>query len=106
MAPIGPDVKASLVIYFQSGVTRDQISAFSDAVLSRPDPAGRGYDLATGVQSRLRVGPVQGHEGIAITFFADATSEQRERLMAEVKASPLVYKVLEGVAPDDVKKID
>ena len=47
-----------------------------------------------------------GHQGYAITFFEGATPEQRERLIAKVKASPLVYKVVEDVAPDDVKKID
>ena len=106
MVPIGPDVKASFVFYFQRDATRDQISSFSDVVLrGAPHPEGRGHDLPEGVQSILFVG-ADGHYGYAITFFAGATPEQRGRLIAKVKASPLVYKVLEGVAPDEVKKID
>ena len=105
MRPIGPNVKASFVFYFKGDVTSEQIRAFDKEVLSVPHPEGRGEYQAPGVQSTLLVS-VPGHMGYAITFHANATREQRERLMAEVKASPLVYKVLEGVAPDDVKKID
>ena len=106
MRPTGPDVKASFVFYFQRGATRDQISSFSDNVLKgAPHPEGRGHYMPEGVQSILAVG-VDEHQGYAITFHRDAKPEQRERLIAKVKASPLVYKVLEGVAPDDVKKID
>ncbi len=105
MHPIGPDAKASFVIYFQRDATREQIKDFSDNVLSRPRTDGRGEDMPEGVQSILLVS-ADGHKGYAINFFENATPEQRGKLIAAVKASPLVYKVFEGVTPDDVKKID
>jgi hypothetical protein len=43
--------------------------------------------------------PVEGHEGFAITFFPDATREQRAELMRAVKQSPVVYKILETERP-------
>ena len=105
MEPIGPEVKASFVIYFNSGVTDEQISDFSKRVLSRPRSDGRGDDLPEGVRTFLRASSVEGHEAIAITFFPNATAQQRESLIWAVKASSLVYKVLEDVAPADVKKV-
>ena len=106
MRPIGPEVPASLVLYFKPDVTRDQRIAFSDEVLSRPDPEGRGHNLPPGVQSLLRVRAVQGHEGYAITFFPNATDQQRRSLRDAITASPIVYKVLENVSPADVKTLD
>lgn len=107
MIPLGPDVKASLVIYFKKGVSDDQIDHFVKTVLSKPDPQGRGYYSKDGVRDILIVyPPVQDHEGYAVTFFPDATQAQRDELKAAVNASPIVYKVLENVAPADVKKID
>src|SRR5205814_3859623 len=90
MYPIGPDVKASFVIYFNSGVTQEQISDFSKQVLSRPRADGRGADNPDGVQTFLRLSSVQGHDAIAITFYSSATPEQRATLIRSVKISPLV----------------
>lgn len=105
MRPIGPEVRASLVLYFKKDVTRDQTIAFYDEVLSRPDPEGRGHDHPPGVQSTLLVS-TQGHEGYALTFFPNATEEQRRSLRDAIKASPLVYKVFENVSPADIKILD
>ena len=105
MRPIGPEVPASLVVYFKIGVTQAQIRAFSKEVLSRPDPEGRGEYQPPGVQSTLLVS-TQGHEGYAITFFPNATDQQRRSLRDTIKASPIVYKVLENVSPADVKTLD
>ena|SRR2546423_9733889 len=106
MRPIGPEVKASLVIYFKHGVTHDQIEEFWDEVLSRPDPRGGHYHRdGVGTISRIYP-PVQGHEGIAMTFFPDATKEERDEVKRDISSSPIVYKVLENVSPADVKKIE
>jgi hypothetical protein len=105
MYPIGPGVKASFVIYFNTGVTQEQINNFSEHVLSRPRADGRGADHREGVRTFLRLSSVQGHEAIAITFFPSATTEQRSTLIQDVKASSVVYKVLEDVVPADIKKL-
>ncbi len=42
----------------------------------------------------------------AITFFPSATKEQCEDLKRAVESSPVVYKVLENLAPTHVKKIN
>jgi hypothetical protein len=104
--PIGPDLTADLLIYFNINSSQEQINAFQKAVLSRPHPEGRGEYLPPGVRTLLAIGPVEGHEGFAITFFRDATSEQRQELLRAIKSSSLVYKVLENRAPDSVKTLN
>src|SRR5258708_37288734 len=103
MLPIGVGVQASLVIYFKVGTSEEQINGFSKEVLSRPDPQGRGVYNPEGVRTFLRLSAVEGHEAIAITFFPNASAEQREKLKSCVTASPLVYKGLENVAQLDFK---
>lgn len=104
--PIGPTVNADLLIYFNSGLSQDEINAFSKNVLSRPHPEGRGDYLPPGVRTFLRIRAVEGHKGIAITFFPSATYEQRQELITSIKASPLVYRVLENTTPDSVKTLE
>lgn len=106
MEPIGPGVRADLLIYFKTEVTDAETNLFYKDVLSRPSPDGRGYSNPPGVRTILRLSEVQGHEGVAVTFFPAATREQRENLKRSVQSSSLVYKILENVAPADVKKLD
>ena len=102
MRPIGPTVKADILVYLNSNLSHEEVNTFIKTVLSRPDPEGRGDDLAPGVRTRLALRPVEGHEGIALTFFPNASKEQREELLRSIKASPLVYRVLENTTPDSV----
>jgi hypothetical protein len=104
--PIGPTVKADLLVYFKRDLSQGQINDFINNVISIPDREGRGYDLPAGVRTRLRLRPVEGHEGIAITFFPNATKEQREELLSSIKTSPLVFRVLENTIPDNVKSLE
>lgn len=106
MRAVGPEVKASLVIYFNSGVTNAQVNTFWKEVLSRPDPAAKGYYHRKGVGDIGRTSSVQGHEGISISFFPDATKEEREEVIHDIISSPIVYKVLRDIAPADVKELD
>ena len=105
VVPVGPDAKADFLIYFHRHLSREQIDAFSKNVLSKPDPQGRGYYSAPGLRTQLRLRAVEGHEGIAITFFPNAPEEQRQELIRSIKASPLVYRVLENTSPDSVKTL-
>jgi hypothetical protein len=106
MVPIGPDVKVDLVIYFKAGVSAEQISQFWNQVLSNPHSTGRGTWPKDGISQLLAVFRVEGHEGVAVSFWRTATEGQRQRLKADVSSSPLVFKVLENVAPKDVKTLD
>lgn len=106
MRPIGPDVRASLVIYFKSGVTREEIQKFWTEELSEPNPEGKGYRLRDGIGGILKIAPTQGHEGLAVTLFPKVTPEQRTEIKKTLEESPLVYRILEDVVPMDVKKID
>lgn len=53
----------------------------------------------------LRLHEVEGHAGIAITFFPNATDDQRQELKRSVKASPFVYRVLENTTPESIKTL-
>ena len=106
MRPIGPEVRQNLVIFFKPGVGDKQVEGFFDEFLSKPDPNGKGFYLRKGIREFTRIHPVDGHEGIAISFFPNATNEERETIKRDIRSSPLVYRVLENVAPADVKKID
>lgn len=103
--PIGPTVKADVLIYFNRGISPEESNHFVKSVLSRPHPEGRGDYNAPGVQTILAIRIVEGHEGIAVTFFPNATNEQRQELMKAIRESQLVYKVLENVSPDSVKTL-
>jgi hypothetical protein len=104
MVPIGPDVKADLVIFFDLDATHDQIETFWQETLSIK--SNKGHMSRPGIREILRLLPVQDHEGIAVSFFPNATPAQREDIKVRVKSSPLVYKVLEDVVPQDIKSIE
>ncbi len=103
---IGPEVNADLIIYFKLGVTEEQVATFWHEVLSRRRSDGKGYDLRPGVGMTGRESAVQGHEGISLSFFPNATQAQRDDLERDVKSSPIVYKILKNTAPINVKKLD
>jgi hypothetical protein len=105
MISIGPEVQASLVIYFKHGVTQDQINYFWENVLSRPNAEGLGYWHREGIGMLSSVAEVEGHGGVAVNFLANATEAQRDEIKREVNSSPIVFKVLENIAPLDVKKL-
>jgi len=104
MVPIGPDVKADLVIFFKLEATHDQIETFWQETLSVK--SNKGYWSRPGIREILRLLPVQNHEGVAVTFFPNATPAERDDIKARVKSSPLVYRVLEDVVPLDIKSLE
>lgn len=99
----GPDKVTNLVILFKKNVTHEQIEDFKEKVLSKPHPEGRGLDMQDGVAFQFRL-QAAGYEGIGVNFSTDATLEQRERLKKKIRESQTIYKVLENVAPSDVKE--
>jgi len=103
MYPIGPDVTADLIVYFKTEATHDQIEWFWQNVISYPDPNGRGYAHRPGVGTVGRVDSVENHEGISINFFSNATEAELAQLRRGFDESPIVFTVLENIAPKDVK---
>jgi hypothetical protein len=104
MVPIGPDVKYGLVIFFRVDATHDQIESFWAEVLSYPTQGG--HWTRPGVGGILRLAAVHGHEAVAVSFFPNATEAEREDIKSRVHSSPLVYKVMENVVPQNIKKVD
>lgn len=102
---LGPEVRADLVIFFNHDVTPDQIEDFWSDKLSKPD-TGRGHDFRDGVSQIAKINPVQGHEGISVSFFPNANQAQKQAVERDVRSSPIVYKVLKDNAPADVKNIE
>jgi hypothetical protein len=102
MVQIGPDVKHELVIFFKPDTTHDQIENFWAEVLSYPTQSG--HWTRPGIGGILRLFPVQGYEAVAVTFFPSATQAEREDIKSRVHASPIVYKVMEDVVPQNIKR--
>jgi hypothetical protein len=103
---LGPEVRADLVIFFNRNMTHQQIEDFWLHTLSKPDVQGRGHPQRDGVSQTARIEAVQGHEGISVSFFPNASQAQRDSVENDLRSSPLVYKVLKDIAPADVKKIE
>ena len=103
----GPELKASLIVYFKAGVTEKQITRlFADLQLGL-DIKRRLVKGDREICSSLRIYPaLQNHERIAFTFCEGAAVEDREAIRETIKSSPLVYKVLENTAPVEVRSID
>ncbi len=101
---MGPEVTADLIVYFKADVTHEQIECFWNSVLKYSAPDGH-QSLRPGVGRLSRVESVEGHEGIAIIFFWDAWNSERAQLRREIEASPLVFTVVENIAPQDVKSL-
>jgi hypothetical protein len=101
---MGPEVTADLIVYFKADVSPEQIKSFWDTVLSYSAPDGH-QSLRPGVGRLSRVDAVEGHEGIAIIFFWQAWETERAQLRRNITASPLVFTVVENIAPQDVKTL-
>ena len=90
----GPDHKATLVIYFRRGTTDDQIEAFRSSMV-------KGMEERT---EYLRLLPDQanGHEGVALTFSKDTSSEQVTRYVKTIEGDSCVEKVYRDIAPSAI----
>ena len=92
---IGPDQKASLVVYFRRGTTDEQIEEFRSSMLTG----------TTRPSEYLRLLPSQanGHEGVALTFSMDTHSEQFSRYVEKIEHDDRVEKVYRGMAPTAIQ---
>lgn len=106
MVSIGPEAKADLVVYFKKEASYEDVNNFWEKTFFVPHPEGRGSKVTEGIGLLAKRPPVQGHEAMSVTFRPNITQVQRENLKAAIKSSPIVYKVLENVAPADVREFD
>jgi hypothetical protein len=99
----GPKQYASLVLFFRTDASRQQVTEFHDEILSKPSPYGpnTGLDLPDGVAGEFNIRN-NGYEGFGISFSTDATPEQRDLLERRIKESPIVYRVYKGVIPSQI----
>lgn len=106
MERLGPDVSASLVIYFKLGTTEEQIEQFYQDYLFITRQDGRGEAHRYRIRTNLRLLPVQAnnYDAIAVTFQNDATENQRSSAKDAFESSVIVYKVFENIAPNDINK--
>ena len=91
---IGPDQKATLVVYFKHGTTDEQIENFRYSVLSG----------AVEPLEYLRLLPDQanGHEAVALTYSNDVHSEQLTRYINTIEHDSRVEKTYRNVAPNAI----
>jgi len=105
MVSIGPDQKASAVIYFRKEITQQQVEDFRSTVLMGPALRGRdGRDYPTFVSMYLRLIPSQanGHWAIALTFLDNAPPDKVEAYLATIKADSRVETVFLNTSPNSI----
>jgi hypothetical protein len=93
---VGPEVKASAVIYFRKGITGQQVESFNSSVLMMSAIPQHDY-------LRLLPSQANGHEGIAITFLANAPADKVTAALATIKADNRVENVYLNIAPDSIR---
>ena len=99
---VGPDEKASVVIYFRKGTTDEQIEAFHSTVLEQPgQPMHPEPEYPWFVINYLRLPPAQanGFDGVAVSFRHNVTRADTDPYLAKIRADERVEKVLLDVSP-------
>lgn len=102
----GENIETDVIVFFHAGTDDEAISHFWQNVISVPGRQGKGFAPLPGISAIRRAASVQNHEAITIDFTRHASSQQRELVMNKIRASPLVYKVLEHVVPADVRTLE
>jgi hypothetical protein len=102
----GINYSANLLIFFKLDATDDQIMYFWDEVLGTPRKDGRGINHKPGINGVTASVSVDGHRSVTVSFWPTATSEEKSRVVRDVMASPIVFKVLTDTVPSSVKSIE
>lgn len=90
---IGPDQRATLVIYFKHGTTGEQIEDFGSSVLT-----------GTHYSEYLRLLPDQanGHDAVALTYSNQTRPEQLTSYINHIEHDSRVEKIYRNVAPNAI----
>ncbi|MGA8144392.1 MAG: hypothetical protein WB987_10935 [Candidatus Acidiferrales bacterium] len=101
MHQFGPEVPASLVVYYKLGASKTQIDEFERSQLFRSRSDNGGLEFKPGIRRFLRLGPSQahGHAGFAVDLEGSMQALQRSELTNAISSSPIVFKVYANVAP-------
>ena len=103
MVSFGPDKKASAVIYFRKGITSQQVEVFNSTVLEVPTSQSPGHGHPAFVQTYLRLAQANGHEGIALTFFDNASADKVNAYLTTIRADSRVEKVFLNTSPSSIR---
>jgi hypothetical protein len=94
--------KTSMIIYFRPGTSGEEMGAFDDSVLMVPSRTS-GYDFAGGIIGTMACSGPRGVDAICVDF---ARGASRDEIRTRAQNWPTVLRVLEDVAPADVKPED
>ena len=97
---IGPPTKADLIVLFKPGTDQKLVNQFVENELSVPGADG-GHWHRPGV-SQLVMIHVGNHAGYSVSFWPNATAEQRAEIRRRAERSEVVAKVAENVRLDQV----
>jgi hypothetical protein len=101
MVQIGPNVTASYVVVFDINANQTQINDFVENVLSISD-ANRGHKFRPGLQSLTAVS-VEDREAYSLQWDPSGEIADITQLKDRIKASPIVWRTFENIAPNDIK---
>ena len=104
MAPVGPNVIASVVVMFEAGTSGEDVRRFVLDYLSEQSSPLTG-DARAITCDVLRVAPFQNPYArymVAITFCPTAPEERREAAVAAFAGAPHVAKVARDASPSQV----
>ena len=99
----GPDSKVELVFFFKKNTSHESRKNFFENILNQPHPGG-GYWPRDGIKATFGVDR-NGYEGFGFTFLDDATEKQRKEIKQLLQESPLVHKVYENIAPNEINDL-
>lgn len=102
---LGPDQKASAVIYFRKEVTDREVEDFNSTVLTlhaRPGRSGRDYPAFVSEYVRLIPDQANGHWAIALNFRKNAPPDDVKAYLATIQADSRVETVFLNTAPNSI----
>ena len=99
------DSKTDIIVYLRKDATNEEERQFWDEVVGNPT-GPTSHELLPGISGVMATASVDGHRAIAVEFWSYATQEERDYVMSRILDSPLVYTVLEDVAPSEVETLD
>jgi hypothetical protein len=106
MVRFGPDVEASMVIYFRRDTSEQQLQDFVAMTLEYPGIRGDGRASGDAICEYMRLLPLEHHKAVAVNFCPTLSAARRDQIRVAARASCLIYRAFEGISPADVKRFD